>query len=277
MKTLLIVAFVLFLAETANAGIPRLNYTCPGSIEVHADEGGPVYINGKETELKKFNENYFEATGSDVTISISINPDGSPSVSYTGKHRAHGICQNSQAGGSSTGGATSISETGSEGERRESRRHDEERRRGEGESRRITCESKGGKYDYCRTHTTGKVELRKQLSDAACREYDTWGTDGDGSGIWVREGCRAEFVVSEHHWSRRSGDDHHHGDHGKTFTCKSEHYAYNHCSVPGGMARGVELVRQISKASCERGSNWGEDSRGIWVMNGCEGEFRARE
>jgi len=92
------------MAGAANAGIPLLNSSCPGDIEVHADAGGPVYINGKQAELKTFNENYYEAKGAGVTVSISINPDGSPSVSYTGKHKAHGICQvadSGQAGGDS--------------------------------------------------------------------------------------------------------------------------------------------------------------------------------
>jgi hypothetical protein len=145
-----------------------------------------------------------------------------------------------------------------------------------GDSKRITCESQSNRHSYCRTYTTGRVELRRQLSDAPCREYDTWGATGDGSGIWVRNGCRAEFTVREQHWGGGYGGGHHGGGYGRTFTCKSQHYAYNHCSVPGGKGRGVELVRQLSDARCERGNNWGEDRRGIWVMNGCEGEFRAR-
>ncbi|MBI6952166.1 MULTISPECIES: hypothetical protein [Pseudomonas] len=92
MKRLLLLA-LLVASGAAQAGIPLLNATCPGKIEVHADEGGPIYINGKEGKLKKFNENYFEAKASGVTISLSINPDGSPSVSYTGRNRANGICQ----------------------------------------------------------------------------------------------------------------------------------------------------------------------------------------
>ncbi|MCI0429035.1 MAG: hypothetical protein L0210_00625 [Rhodospirillales bacterium] len=96
----LMVACGLCLAGAANAGIPLLNYSCPGNIEVHADQGGPVFINGKEAKLKKSNENYYEATGHGVTVSISINPDKSLDVSYTGKHRAHGVCHKSgQAAG----------------------------------------------------------------------------------------------------------------------------------------------------------------------------------
>jgi hypothetical protein len=93
MKFLLLVTPLLLATGLAHAGIPMFNATCPGKIEVHADQGGPIYINGKEGKFKKFNENYFEAKGAGVTISLSINPDGSPAVSYTGKNRANGICE----------------------------------------------------------------------------------------------------------------------------------------------------------------------------------------
>ncbi|MGE8399842.1 MAG: hypothetical protein ACN6NZ_07880 [Burkholderiales bacterium] len=88
-----ILVLLLAASGAAQAGIPLLNATCPGNIEVHADRGGLVYINGKEGKLKTFNDNYFEAKGSGVTISLSINPDGSADVSYTGKNRANGVCQ----------------------------------------------------------------------------------------------------------------------------------------------------------------------------------------
>jgi len=92
--TLLAVASLaaLTVGGPAQAKIPLVNATCPMNIEVHADEGGPIYINGKEGKLKKFNDNYFEAKGSGVTISLAINPDGTANVSYTGKHGANGVC-----------------------------------------------------------------------------------------------------------------------------------------------------------------------------------------
>ncbi|MCV9963132.1 hypothetical protein OIU34_14575 [Pararhizobium sp. BT-229] len=85
-------AAAMTVAGAAVAKIPLVNATCPGEIEVHADEGGPIYINGKEGKLKVFNENYYEARGSDVTISLTIKPDGSADVSYTGKGGANGVC-----------------------------------------------------------------------------------------------------------------------------------------------------------------------------------------
>ncbi|WP_220462675.1 hypothetical protein [Pseudomonas sp. UBA800] len=83
----------LGVSGIASAEIPLVNATCPGNIEVHADEGGPVYINGKQAKLKKFSDTYFEAKGSGVTLSLMVNPDGTVSVSYTGKGRANGVCE----------------------------------------------------------------------------------------------------------------------------------------------------------------------------------------
>ncbi len=85
-------AVALLAASPAFAKIPLVNATCPGNIEVHADEGGPIYINGKEAKLHVFNDNYYEAKGHGVTVSLSINPDGSAAVSYTGHGGANGVC-----------------------------------------------------------------------------------------------------------------------------------------------------------------------------------------
>jgi len=102
----------IVITPTASlAAIPQLNYTCPGKIEVHADQGGPVFINGKEAKLKVFNQNYYEAKNSKVTISISINPDGTTSVSYTGPGRYNGICSPSTS--SATNSSTTQSSTSS--------------------------------------------------------------------------------------------------------------------------------------------------------------------
>jgi hypothetical protein len=80
-------------ATAVEAKVPFFNAVCPGQIEVHADEGGPVYVGGKETKLKRFNDNYYEARLGALTISVTIRPDGSPDISYTGKGRANGVCQ----------------------------------------------------------------------------------------------------------------------------------------------------------------------------------------
>ncbi|HEY8514079.1 MAG TPA: DUF3011 domain-containing protein [Candidatus Binatia bacterium] len=132
---------------------------------------------------------------------------------------------------------------------------------------RIECSSLKGKHAYCRTHTVGRVRLERQLSKAPCRQYQTWGSDGDGSGVWVRDGCRGVFVVDRGSWSGRDQPDR-----GKRITCTSRDYGYAHCPV-STWGHKVHLVRQLSRERCVRGDNWGVDWRGIWVDRGCNAEF----
>jgi len=69
----------------------------------------------------------------------------------------------------------------------------------------IRCESRHHRYQKCPIDTHGYVRLTRQLSHADCRQGRTW--DYDRRGIWVDDGCAAEFVVeSRHHTS-------HHSDH----------------------------------------------------------------
>ena len=96
----------LAMVPHAAADIPLLNGSCPGGIEVHADEGGPVYVNGRETRLKRFSDTYYEASDapSGVTLSLSIAADGTPQMSYTGQGGRNGVCQlgNTEAGGAAS-------------------------------------------------------------------------------------------------------------------------------------------------------------------------------
>lgn len=141
---------------------------------------------------------------------------------------------------------------------------------GAGGRRTVRCESDSERYAYCRTYTTGRVRLRERLSEAPCVQYQSWGADNDGSGIWVRNGCRAIFSVSQPDW--KSGGW---GGGRDTITCKSEHFEYNHCPTSRN-ARRVKLERQLSDASCIQGSSWGTDRYGVWVDNGCAAEFSVR-
>lgn len=168
-------------SPAATAAVPLLNGTCPGNIEVHADQGGPVYINGRETTLKSFNENYYEARDaqSDVTVSISRKPDGGVDLSYTGNGGANGVCTvtgtGGQAGGSQ-GHADAMSGTSSATE--------------------VTCESRGKEQAECSMDTRGEVKLVRQLSHSSCVEGQSWGLNRHS--VWVREGCRAVFRNTSH-------------------------------------------------------------------------------
>ena len=53
---LLIIFLLTSVAVPAAAEIPFLNGTCPTGIDVHADQGGPVYINGAEAEVPEYDK-----------------------------------------------------------------------------------------------------------------------------------------------------------------------------------------------------------------------------
>jgi hypothetical protein len=57
----------------------------------------------------------------------------------------------------------------------------------------FTCESHGGKTNYCTMPKRGHVEVYKQLSSNRCTHGRSWGVEGNR--VWVDEGCRAEFAV----------------------------------------------------------------------------------
>lgn len=140
--------------------------------------------------------------------------------------------------------------------------------------RTIRCESKGGKHTYCRTGGYGWVRLERQLSATPCREYDTWGTDADGGGLWVRDGCRAIFRVGGGWGGEWQGPPPgHHPGWGapRTFDCKSKDFQYEFC--PLGRHGRVRLTRNLSSTRCVRGDNWDVERRGIWVDRGCAGRF----
>ena len=81
-----------------------------------------------------------------------------------------------------------------------------------GASQTIRCESSNGRYKYCSAYTDNAVTLTRQLSSTKCRAFRNWGYDKHG--VWVDDGCRAEFRVgrgrdySRDHDSRRDHDDH---------------------------------------------------------------------
>jgi hypothetical protein len=146
------------------------------------------------------------------------------------------------------------------------------------QARRVTCESQKGRHNYCHIDTQGRVRLERQLSNAPCREYDTWGVDGDGGGVWVSDGCRATFLVEP----RRSGPaygkhERGRGDRGEVILCESPKGRHKYCPT-NGYGR-IRLERQLSDAPCREYDTWGSDGdgRGVWVSNGCRAEFSVEE
>jgi len=126
----------------------------------------------------------------------------------------------------------------------------------------VRCESEEGRTRQCSVETYGSVKLLQQLSDSTCVEGQTWGFSRNG--IWVTAGCRADFVTGYGGRGNAQARD--------VLRCESSDGRWHLCPLK---AQGdVELVRQLSRSSCIRDMSWGRDKRGVWVAQGCRGEFR---
>jgi hypothetical protein len=149
----------------------------------------------------------------------------------------------------------------------------------------VRCESRDYRDNYCPVNTRGGVRLLRQTSRADCFEGETWGYDRRG--IWVTQGCAADFEVGggrggdyygEGRYDRgRDWDDDYgrgrdFGDRGgQRVFCESRDFRYNYCPVR--VPRDVDLVYQQSKSECRFNRSWGWDRGGIWVDRGCAAEF----
>lgn len=128
----------------------------------------------------------------------------------------------------------------------------------------IRCESLRGRPQQCAADVRGDVRLVRQLSRNECIEGQTWGVIRDG--LWVTNGCRADFLVTNWHRGRRPEST------WDFIRCESKEGRSNRCAA--NTQRGVDLVRQLARDPCIRGQNWGWDKHSIWVTAGCRAEFR---
>ena len=58
----------------------------------------------------------------------------------------------------------------------------------------------------------------------------------------------------------------------RTLRCESAGGDYRYCNADVRRHH-VEMEHQLSKTSCRFGQNWGYDPHGIWVNDGCRGDF----
>lgn len=136
----------------------------------------------------------------------------------------------------------------------------------------LRCESRDYRDNYCPANTRGGVRLLRQVSRAPCWEGESWGYDRRG--IWVSEGCAADFEIGGRGYGRPQHDDRrrrseHSG--GRRIVCESRDYRYNYCPI--AVDRDVDLVYQSSKSECRFERSWGFDRGGVWVDRGCSAEF----
>ena len=62
-----------------------------------------------------------------------------------------------------------------------------------GQPQLVTCSSNNGKRNWCDIGNSRDVQLVRQISGSPCVRGSTWGIDNRG--LWVDNGCRADFRV----------------------------------------------------------------------------------
>ena len=127
----------------------------------------------------------------------------------------------------------------------------------------VICESAGGRK-HCPTDTNYGVRITRQISAHSCALGRDWGYDENG--IWVTNGCRAEFTVNGTPARPMASSSSR-----PVILCESKDGHRGFCAAD--TTYGVSLSRQLSDKNCVRGQTWGWDSGGIWVTGGCRAEF----
>jgi len=145
-----------------------------------------------------------------------------------------------------------------------------------GQAKVVRCASVDRRDNYCPVEIRGEVRMLRQLSKAACRQGSSWSFDRHG--IWVSEGCAAEFAVARGGTRRYAPiareNDARTSNRGGQVVCESRDYRYQYCPLRG--VREVELVRQLSTSNCRFRRSWGYDKNGVWVDQGCAAVFEVR-
>lgn len=80
------------MTSTASVTLPVFRAECPTGINLDADRTGAVCVNGNKAKVKKLDDNCYEAKNGGVKIGISLDVDGAPMVTHTGKRGANGVC-----------------------------------------------------------------------------------------------------------------------------------------------------------------------------------------
>ncbi len=137
--------------------------------------------------------------------------------------------------------------------------------------RQVRCESTGSRRTFCRVNTQGRVRVARQLSQRRCIQGRNWSYTS--SGIWVTNGCRADFVVDQRYRSRSADpvvrDDHYLDQSGRVIHCESSASGRRYC----GEGHRRYTMSGNRDPNCIEGQTWGRDNRGVWVSGDCNADF----
>jgi hypothetical protein len=132
-------------------------------------------------------------------------------------------------------------------------------------SQRVKVESPDGRYRKYKVNISSgnTVRLVRQLSSSDCRKDRDWGWDR--TGIWVDNGCRAEFEIRS---NSGSGDT-------QRVTLESVDERRKRFN-PRRDIRSVRLIDQKSDRPCRQNRTWGWSRNELWVDDGCRAVFEVR-
>lgn len=123
----------------------------------------------------------------------------------------------------------------------------------------LLCESKSGDARRCPPPWRGPSRLVRQISSSPCIKDRTWNSQDGLITVW--KGCRGEFAPA----TASAGTIRCESDGGRGRTCRTPWHGHS------------RLARQLSKAACVEGRTWQSRPGQVYVLNGCRGEFAARE
>jgi hypothetical protein len=136
----------------------------------------------------------------------------------------------------------------------------------------VRCESRNYQPNSCPAYNARDVRITNQLG-GSCRPGADW--NFDGRNINVRNGCRAVFAVYLYDYGGGYPGGGYPGGgyqgNAQLIRCESQDYRTTRCGA--NTRGGVQLQRQLGNSACVQGRSWGWDRSGIWVSNGCRGDF----
>jgi hypothetical protein len=135
-------------------------------------------------------------------------------------------------------------------------------------ARTLRCESNNNGRTNCATDTSYGVQLARQISENNCELGRDWGYDHRG--IWVDNGCRADFRVGGYRAGTNSGMISSSAAL-PTLRCESRNGDRTYCRA--NTTYGVTIQQRLSDSACVRGESWGYDENGVWVDKGCRADF----
>ena len=130
----------------------------------------------------------------------------------------------------------------------------------------VRCESWQFRPARCAMNTRGGVQIQRVIA-GDCRQGN-WGYDRNG--VWVINGCRADFVAGGGGGGWGGGWNGG-NQNGQTIDCNSINYRPARCNVR--VNNSVQIDR-VHGGECIANRTWGWDRNGIWVNNGCRARFR---